>query len=237
VLGTAVTDWLGAIGTLTAVIVALGLSLVPAFVRWLHRPKLRVVVGSSEPHVRPRMAEREFHVEAMYLRVEVRNDGGTEARRVRAQVRRWWARNNSSKAPRWVQYDIDPLPLRWVSRPMDAGEASSTEVDLAPAASDFVEASVYLSPGGKTMLCAPSHAKRPFRLESNYPIGEHRVEVLVVSESAGSQRAVVSYTTSHERWIDNVHVSEPPPPDDVLQVGLVALLGGAAGPEPESDAD
>jgi hypothetical protein len=225
-LATVATDWLTAIGTLAAVIVALGLSLVPVFVRWLHLPKLRIIVGSSEPHLRPRMAERGPHVEAMYLRVEVRNYGKAEARRVRAQVRRWWARNNNSNPPRWVEYDIDPLPLRWVSRPMDAGEALSTEVDLAPEASDLVEVSVYLSPGGKTLLCAPSHAQRRFRLESNYPIGEHRVEVLVVSESAGSQRTVVSYTTSHGSWISNVHRSEPPQEHDVLQVGLVALLGG-----------
>jgi hypothetical protein len=110
---------------------------------------------------------------------------------------------------------------------MDAEESISTEVDLAAVASDFVEVSRFQSSGGQTVLCAPSHGERPFRLDSNYPIGEHRVEVLVVSENSGSVRAVVSYITSHEKWISEVRFCETPEKNDVQQVGLIALFEGA----------
>jgi hypothetical protein len=46
-----VTETLTALGTLAAVIVALGISIVPALFRWHRRPRLVVRVSDVEPHV------------------------------------------------------------------------------------------------------------------------------------------------------------------------------------------
>ncbi len=131
--------WMTAIGTDGAVLVALGLALLPALRSRLRRPILDLAVGDHEPHVRAEW-QRSL-LQAVVLRIEVRNVGKGDAVAVRAQTRRCWLKPEASTKSGWQEFDVDPMPLRWVSSGgLMTGDP--TTVTIAPGSSDFVEVAV-----------------------------------------------------------------------------------------------
>ncbi|GEM_PF-4733562 len=217
-------DWLAAIGTVSAVVVALGLALLPASRRWLRRPRLVIKVGETEPHVRlvEHRFERGLDEDQLRLRLEIVNEGATEARRVRVSIRKWWELDGD----KWIDRCIDPMQLRWVThpRPMDEGERIRTglETDLAADDSNFVDLAYLSKTSGGDGLRSPDLIHRPFSLESNRRNGERRAQVVVVAENAEIVRTVVSYRTSPESWFSDVHVSSAP--KDASPGALLGIL-------------
>jgi hypothetical protein len=109
---TTPAEWLTAIGTVGAVVVALGLAIVPAFLKWLARPRLQVIVGQQEPHLRV-VLESEDVVVGQRVRLEIGNCGRREAEKVQVFLRNWWVKTTDES--KWINFDIDPIPLAWVN--------------------------------------------------------------------------------------------------------------------------
>lgn len=203
-----------AIGTVGAVLVALLIATLPAVTAWRRRPRLELLVGGVEPLVRP--VWEGAGLRAFVLRVEVRNAGRSEARRVRAYVQAWWSRTDDVLGRSWVQYDNDPMPLEWVIH-------DQLESDIPPGGSDFAQLSRYDRSSGTTTLCVPRGRSIPrHAMESNYPLGEHRARVTVFAENSAAVTVVVSYVTSHAHWISDVKLSVPPPTAE--RIGILHLL-------------
>jgi hypothetical protein len=218
-------DWLTAIGTVGAVFIALLLAGGPALWQWWRRPRLELVLGATEPHVQ--LEHEGSDITAAFLRIEVTNSGHLAARRVRGQVRRWWAHTNGGRYD-WVQHDdIDPVTLHWVSIPRAGpGELSlPPEVDIAPRMSNFLNVSRFDTHAARTWLYGHDPRLTGSHFQSHYPIGEHRAEIVVSAENASLVTRVVSYTTSHDRYFTDIRFAEPPEANGVQRLGLLNLLG------------
>lgn len=217
---TTVEVWT-AVGTVGAVVVALFVSTLSTITTWYRRPRLVIRLGSIEPHIRGVMEG--FRHDGFILRVEVRNDGRSEARRVRAYVQDWWIRTDDKLGYRWIKPDLDPFPVEWVV-------SRSHITDLAPQSSEYAPLSRYEVSAGATSLCMPADREVPHRAtHSNYPLGEHRIRLAVVSETAKAVTEVISYTTSSEHFISSVRPSEAP--TGARLVGILAMLRGPEAPE------
>jgi hypothetical protein len=224
--GTSGAEFWTAVGTVGAVIVALGAVTVPGLVRRCRRPRLEIGIGEQEPLLRPSRPEG-ITTEAVLLRIAVSNAGRLEARRVRGQVTKWWSQRNERPEARhqWIEYDIDPMTYPWVSAPPADGDSRAAFlVDLAHEASDYLEIIRYDTRAGQVRLVAPDRRQRPFLFEANYHLVEHRVEILVGAENASVVRKVISFKASHENFISDVKFSEPPPPERTLRGGLFNIL-------------
>lgn len=217
VTSTTLLDWITALGTLSAVAVALGLGVGPAFARRINRPKLQFAFGEAEPHIRLLREKSGFGVIGVLVRVEVQNVGKTEALCVRAVLTRWWARTENERAYDWVEHDIDPMVLRWVTTPNV--ETKVGEVSIASHRSNFLEVARFDTYSGKSYLSPlnEQQANSPlkegwalFDLESHYPNSEHRVEIVVSADNAPILRGVVSYTASKHMFATTVANSSEP---------------------------
>jgi len=80
---------LTALGTVSAVIVALVLAGAPAIKRWWSKPVLEATTGLEEPFVRP-VSDEHTPIAEVRLRVGITNTGRSTARSVRAQLLDWW---------------------------------------------------------------------------------------------------------------------------------------------------
>lgn len=69
-----ILEWLTAIGTVAAVVVAITIAALPAIRKWLHRPRLHVVVGDVEPHMRVAL-DSNSNKDGVWILAEVQNDG------------------------------------------------------------------------------------------------------------------------------------------------------------------
>lgn len=211
------TDLLTAIGTVGAVVVALGLSIVPGLRRWRARPVLRFEFGKVEPYTRIDLSPTAGVITGggfngtTLVRAGVRNIGRTEARRVRVQIHAWWVLENGL----WWQYDLDPVLLRWVSQP------SENEIDIAPALQDLVEV-VGRSTDGRHRLSIRLTPPPPFDFQATKSYSPHRVELVAFGEGAESIRAVMEYQFTES---GGVEVTRAEPPDGEIQpLGLLGIF-------------
>jgi hypothetical protein len=133
------TDQITAWVTLAAVVVALGLSIVPILWRRVTRPHLVWTVGENEPY---RLSTWEGgRVEGAELRIQVANKPRRRwprraAMNVRALLDAVWVMTPQDTKP-LGDLHFDVTPLRWASRRNDP---STGEVTVIPSGSfDYVE--------------------------------------------------------------------------------------------------
>jgi len=210
-----------AIGTVGATITALGLALFAPARRWWRRPQLDVIVGPAEPFLMA-LHDGTYLAAEIFLRVGVHNAGRGEAHHVRAQLTRWWDAPGAGRAA-WVDYDIDPTPLRWVSTGT-SNLGGPYSADIPPKAQDYAEAFKYERSHQKLTLCQPEAARPRTRQESTYPQGEHRAEITVVAENARPVRRVISFITSHPNWVTDVKLGQAPQDAEVEHLGFLSIL-------------
>jgi hypothetical protein len=88
-------DWsfLSAIGTICAVIVAL---FQNPFLKWYNRPKLSITAEKGEPYTSYNLQDGNYY--AMYLRLQLNNDGNSMAKNVAIRIKEIRVKgNNDSK--------------------------------------------------------------------------------------------------------------------------------------------
>jgi hypothetical protein len=144
-MATSAADWLTAIGTVGAVVVALATPAVTWMLRRRRRPALRIELSGSEPNLRPVLDASSDATVAFWLRFTVTNSGRGTAQAVRAQLRRYWVRQ-AAKADRdaaWVECAIDPQPLSWISRPYHVDAARREAVAIPAGASDSATVALF----------------------------------------------------------------------------------------------
>jgi hypothetical protein len=119
----------------------------------------------------------------------------------------------------WQRFDVDPMALRWVSRP---GDTSGSETEIAPSLSDFYELAVLnLKYQPRHALCSTENINA-YPLEDMHGNGEFRVEVVVLPGNAPSSTVVVSYRQRQGMFID-VHRSVVPPLEETTGIGIVEM--------------
>jgi hypothetical protein len=144
-VATSVVDWLTAIGTVGAVVVALATPVVISILRRRRRPVLRIELSGSEPDLRAVLDASSDAIVAFWLRFTVTNSGRSTAQAVRAQLRRYWVRQaakDDHDAP-WVECAIDPQPLSWISRPYHVDAARREAVAIPAGASDLATVALF----------------------------------------------------------------------------------------------
>jgi hypothetical protein len=136
---TSAADWLTAVGTFGAVVVALATPAVTATIRRARRPVLNIELSGGEPDLRPVLKESSDAVGFYWLRFTVTNSGRTTAEAVRAQLRRYWVRPvpGAGYDQEWVECVIDPQPLAWTSRPYSVDPARRAAVPIPGGSSDL----------------------------------------------------------------------------------------------------
>ena len=116
-VATSAADWLTAIGTVGAVVVASATPAVTWMFRRRRRPVLSIGLAGSEPDLRQVLGATSDAAVAFWLRFTVTNSGRSTAQAVRAQLRRYWVRApDADHEMPWTECAIDPQPLSWVSR-------------------------------------------------------------------------------------------------------------------------
>jgi hypothetical protein len=154
VVATSATDWLTAIGTVGAVVVALATPAVTWLLRRRRRPVLRIELAGSEPDLRPVQDASSDAIVAFWLRFTVANAGRSTAQAVRAQLRRYWVRQ-ASKADHempWTECAIDPQPLSWISRPYHVDPARREAVAIPAGLSDLATVALFTVPDATMTL-------------------------------------------------------------------------------------
>ena len=136
---TTVADWLTAIGTFGAVVVALGTPAVTWLIRRSRRPVLKIELSGSEPNLRPVLKTSSDDIDFYWLRFTVKNCGPTTAQAVRAQLRRYWVRTatDTGHDQAWAECVIDPQPLAWISRPYHVDPGRREAVAIPGQSSDL----------------------------------------------------------------------------------------------------
>lgn len=213
---TRAVEWVSAIGTVGAVVVALLLAALPAWNRRRSRPRLEIRVGNEEPHIRPtrggvagRPGQSELAVQGYILRVEVKNVGRSEARRVRVQLLGWASERKGEKELDWIAYDIDPMPLKWVEAPGD-----EFLMDLAAGMSGLAYVGEYHDRSGELELFTPDSHRREFPTKPNYSNVTYWVEVAAAAENADVVTTGFYFSTVRDPGkvgsIHSVRTGDPP---------------------------
>jgi hypothetical protein len=213
------TDWTAVASVITAVL-ALVIAILPSIVRWWRRPMLEIRVGNEEPHLRT--VRNGISMSGVRLRIEVHNRGKSDARRVRAQVVRWGSETNRPPPP-WIQYDIDPMALRWLNAPPEAG-GGAFHTDLAPRMGALAEVINYQPSNGKVFLIPPTDEPRFFWLEAKHSFVTYWVEVAAAAENADVTRLGFYFSTSPKQILHNVHPGDPP--EGMLKGGFFNIMRG-----------
>jgi hypothetical protein len=142
---TSTADWLTAIGTFGAVVVALATPAVAWMLRRRQRPVLSIELAGSEPDLRPVQDASSDAMVAFWVRFTVRNSGRGTAEAVRAQLRRYWVRaaEADDDGVHWAECAIDPQPLSWASRPYHVDPARREAVAIPAGASDLATVALF----------------------------------------------------------------------------------------------
>jgi len=216
-LATATTEWLTAIGTVGAVVVALGFPLGRCTVQRWRRPRLAIDVGPSPPLV---ATEGQGQEEATVVRAKVTNAGRTEAKRVRVQVGTCWFKSDvpTATVKPWSVLVTLPVPLRWESRPASSTGQAAEEVDLATAVSDYVTLT-------ETLTAQPRRHRLPSvdgsgpDLDPENDVGEYRFFVTAYAENAEPVSVVVGYRRESD-------LRQAPEPHKTYMPGKGEIEGG-----------
>lgn len=116
---TTITDWLTAIGTIAAVVVALFVAFLTSIRRWYNRPKFHVEIGNEEPFSRHTDVITDHNDDgtaitrrSYWIRIRVENAGRSVARGCEGKLVRITQADNMTD-----RTDFDPVVLHWVGRP------------------------------------------------------------------------------------------------------------------------
>jgi hypothetical protein len=136
---------LSTLATCAAVLVALGLAVIPTIYRNVWKaPRLLLECAGGEPYER---GAHDTQTEWVYLRARVRNVGRGSANNVRAVL----VRASRLDDDRWVELRTDPFELHWVSsapppgvamvngQPVTTSGPSSSRLDLTPKDYDYID--------------------------------------------------------------------------------------------------
>lgn len=225
-----VREWITAIGTVLAVVVALIIAMAPVIVGWFRKPKLQTEVSDTGPHVR--LAHTTSGPNAMFLRMTVRNAGSVEARRVRVTLTDWYVLEPVEGSPEWARLDTDPAALHWVSmshareeRPrivgnvfVHSGQAvpadelvirtTPPEVNMPPGHHDLVDIAVLLSDQLRIVL--DDNRERGFRQEAPFPDRQFKMTISVSAENARGFTQTLCFRTQLGDGFKDVGFCDPP---------------------------
>jgi hypothetical protein len=118
---TAITaDWLTAIGTVAAVVVALFVAFLASIRGWYNRPKFDIEIGNEEPFCRQSRLRRGVNPDgtpilgpwSYWIRIRVRNRGRSVARDCEGKLTQITQTSDMRDRP-----DFDPVILHWVGKP------------------------------------------------------------------------------------------------------------------------
>jgi hypothetical protein len=233
-----VTDQVTAWATLAAVLVALGLSILPSWWRRHKRPVFELSVGTTEPH-RVASWSGEGRFEGSELRMAVMNKPGRrQAENVRAQVQRVLIFTPNDPKP-WSDPDFGITPLVWATRKSEQLPLPSEAfVTVIPSGlTDYVEFAFWTGQSRNLNV-------RDARLSSNralerFAAGHMFIFRLAVTAD-GIEPRIRDVCVALSESIDSIQFTQEPRPDEIQQIGLFATFySGEAVPsaveEPASD--
>lgn len=214
-MATSAADWLTAIGTVGAVIVALGTPAATWLIRRARRPVLRIGMSGAEPNLRAVLGADSDETAFYWLRCTVTNTGPSTAQAVRAQVRRYWVPQADPERPGvpWAECAIDPQPLAWASRP-DGVDPAQREAVPIPGGSSDLAAFASLTVGGARMrlefLTAPYLPPSP----PTSDLVEYRFEVSVSADNADLVTGIIwcERESGPRGLLAGAGADRPPPP-------------------------
>jgi hypothetical protein len=205
-----ITAW----STLAAVLVALGLSIVPRIWSYFRRPQLELIIGKEAPH---RIAKwtKNFTAEGAEIRLQVRNKvGRTTATNVRIRLQSIWFPISDGKY-NWADAAIDLVPLQWSSRRFADGRAGlDSDISEIPGGiSDFAEFVYWDRESGNFEV---RDSRRAVGDTGSIKFGKgstFRCQ-LVISADRMTPLMIVAQVTGGEKTVEEVSVSKPPPADE-----------------------
>lgn len=219
-----VSQWVSAAATFAAVLVALS---GPVRAR-SRRPRLRLEVSRTEPHVRITRPAGEIAHEGFYIRVAVWNHGKSAAERVRVQINRWVYRALDDDG--WTSHDLDPAVLHWTGMPyVDQGRTTPPEVSIAAGAHWFFDLAACDVRKGQTRLVLDDRTSRGFDVRSPHYLGDFVAEVLVSAGNATPVAGRIAWTIDGKRFVSCITLVSRMP--DAPLGGLLNILNRDAGDE------
>lgn len=221
-VAASVADQITAWATLAAVLVALGLSIVPMVWRRVTRPHLVWTVGKNEPY---RLSTWEAgRIDGAELRIQVANKPRRclprrAAMNVRALLDAVWVMTPQETKP-WGDLHFDVTPLRWASRRNDT---STGEVTVIPAGSlDYVEFARW----ERQRLRLSVRGARPHDMDSLHAFTSSVLRFEVVITADGVEPTVAVFDVVVTTTLDAVIPQRRPPASMVRSLGLFNVLGG-----------
>jgi hypothetical protein len=232
-LKSTVWDVITSVGTMAAVLVALGLGVAPRFYQWHRRARLDLRVSNDRPHVRLTGVMNEPKV--AYLRLEVRNAGKAEARRCRLTATDWYVLEPVDGQPDWARYDTDPCAMHWVSTPplvrktwTRQGEqrgalpgvmltgateqvhvrSTPPEVNIQSGLWDLADL-CWVRQGSPVHLVADDETPRGFRMDAHKSDGSYALTIALTSENANGKQRTVGFRVENGVYRD-VNFVDPP---------------------------
>ncbi len=224
-----VAAWLGAAASFAAVGTAMWLARRPERLARKSRPELAIEHGEVEPFERAMMVGDQ--IGEYRLRVGVRNDGATTARRVRVTIERWWS--FTGRPTPWLANPIDPVSAEWVGQDVYGG-AEAFALDI-PSHGRGLCGILTWRQATQDLVLTVNPRRQEWNPVGGGPFGEQRIEFTVSCENAESQRAVLSVTlTAGVPRVDatnrvlqapmhDVHLSGEPQSHEVESRGLGGL--------------
>lgn len=222
-LATQISGWEAAstIATVAATVLALALAVVPSAWRRSRRPKLKLRLGQSEPHVLA-MAGTGTGIDlvsTVLLRVEVANVGHLGADGAWLKVLRRWRRDLDRNVDlpglslpepdeRWKLVETEPLTMRWSGEP--DGSAAKGTTSVAPKQSEFAELATLSTSDRHITICVrdPGVLRTPSVEQQSY--GYHRWHLVAGASGAKPVELVVQFRVDHGSWISQVSASAAP---------------------------
>lgn len=167
-------EWMTAIGTVGAVLVAL---FGPVLWSWWRRPRLKITYKPAEPFCRDNVP-LEGGALAHWIRVMVTNEGRSTAKRCKGQVIKVVRQEDNS-----VRSDIDPLPLRWAGVP--EGQEMNPR-DLSPKESQYLNVAMARTDNQNAVIIATdlSGDFRPGFSPTLEAGRRHKITVAVYADNA-----------------------------------------------------
>ncbi len=207
-------DWAmwEAIGTVSAVVVALGLAALPSVRRWWSRPKLSLIAASTEPHC-VAVAGQDHIISEVVMRIEVRNTGRRVARGLTAKVTHMWIEDlpvdaddlpidmKPYRSEGWRLRHEEPVALQWASAgtiTIPAGESEFVSV-VALGRSDYRL---------RLMMLDAKHSTVKPGLGSG--LHRHRLRVIVTADECEPVIEVVEFVIDGKNFISQVSITEAP---------------------------
>ena len=213
-----------AIGTVSAVVVALGLAGAQAWRGWWTKPKLAISVSGVEPHS-VAIGSTTTIVAHVLLRAEVRNHGRRAAQHLAGRVTGHWiedlplAEADHLPGPRpyrmdgWRLRESEPAALKW---------ASGTAVTIAPGQSEYLCLVSLRRNDLELSLCLLDPENSILKAVLGRDLARHRLRIVVTADDCKPIVGVVEFVIDGKSFISQVAMAEVPA--DARDTRLLTLL-------------